>query len=175
MRHNHVTDAKLLLPRTEKKGLGVSGLSDLIGEELTPALLDLFSKKITTVVVATTDEDGWPRTAPVNFIVANDKKTLRMALSKNHHTLANIRRDGRVNISILDEGDTAASVRGTAYVLKECMDINYSAAIVEVKVTQVKNDASMLHLVTQGVRTRHRNEPTVLYFRTMFNELSSCE
>lgn len=148
-------------------------MSDLIGEELTPALLDLFTKKITTVVVATTDEDGWPRTAPVNFIVANDKKTIRLAMSKNHHTLANIRRDGRITISILDEGDTAASVRGTAQVLKECMDVNYSAAIVEINVVQVKNDSSPLHLVTQGVRTRYRNEPTVLYFRTMFNELTS--
>lgn len=146
-------------------------MSDLIGEELTPALLDLFNKRITTVVLATVDEDGFPRTAPANFVVAHDRKTVRVALSKNHHTLQNIRRDGRVMVSILDEGDVAVGVRGHARVLRECMDINYSAAVVEISVVHIKNDASPLHLVTQGVRTRYRNEPTVLYFRTMFNEL----
>lgn len=150
---------------------GVSGVSDLIGEELSSALLDLFSKRITTIVIATVDEDGWPRTAPVNFVVAPDRKCLRMALSKNHRTLQNIRRDGRVMVSVMDEGDVAASIRGRGRVLRESMMVNYSASVVEVTVLEVKNDASPLHLVTQGVRTRYRTEPTVLYFRTMYNEL----
>lgn len=150
---------------------GVNGVSDLIGEELSSALLDLFNKRITTVVIATMDEDGWPRTAPANFVVARDRKTLRISLSKNHRTLMNIRRDGRVMIAVMDEGDIAAGIRGQARVVRECMEANYSSAVVEVAVLEIKNDASPLHLVTQGVRTRYRTEPTVLYFRVLFNEL----
>lgn len=150
---------------------GVSGVSDLIGEELNSALLDLFGKRITTVVIATVDEDGWAHTAPANFVVARDRKRLRVALSKNHQTLQNIRRDGRVMMAVLDEGDIAASIKGRGRVVRESMDVNYSASVIEVTVLEVKNDASPLHVVTQGVRTRYRTEPTLLYFRTMFNEL----
>lgn len=93
-----------------------------------------------TSVVATTDEDGSPHTAPFGSVRALDARRLRFGCGRNHDTYANLRRDPRVTVCVLAPPDVAVSIWGRARVVKEAMDTLADDAVIEIDVEGVKND-----------------------------------
>jgi len=94
----------------------------ILGNELPQEAFDLLNKEITTVVIATVDKDGFPHTAPFHWIVAKDKKTLRVGINPRHKTYENIKRDGKVMVCVIDEENIAIGIKGRAQVIKAKME-----------------------------------------------------
>jgi len=96
-----------------------------------------------TVVVATVDAAGWPNTAPLTWVVAKDKQTIRMAVNAAASTLQNIHASGRVAIFIGNDA-IAISVKGRARVLKEPMhSVPFPTALIEVVVEAVEDKMAL--------------------------------
>ncbi|KXH69703.1 MAG: hypothetical protein AM326_05010 [Candidatus Thorarchaeota archaeon SMTZ-45] len=125
----------------------------ILGSELSREAFNLLNSEITTVVIATVDEDGYPRTAPFHWIVAKDKKTLKVAVNPRHVTYENIKRDGRVMVCVLDQGNIAIGIKGRAQIIKEDMkSIPWLITMVEIKIDEVKSDALAWVPIKHGVR-----------------------
>lgn len=148
-------------------------MSTLLGTELNSTLKDLFEKRISTVIMATIDQEQRPHTAPFNHILATDSKHLRLAVSRNHQTFLNVQANGNVAVAVLEEGDIAVCIKGFARVIRNSMESDYNLAVIEVEISEIKKDNSATHFVTQGIRIRHRNEPYLLESRRIFQELAS--
>lgn len=146
-------------------------MSEVVGSQLTRALVDLLDKRLTTAVLATLDREGRPHTTPVSFIACKDAATVRLALTRNHQAYSNIRRSPEVMIELLDEGDVAFGVLGRAVVEKETMESDRSMALVRVEVMSVKSDVSPLWVVSQGVRCAKRQSTVIPYSQSVFREL----
>ena len=106
--------------------------------ELSQEVIDIINRQATIVVVATVDEDGSPRTAPFGWVYAKDGKTLRFSTSRGHDTYKNIVRDGRVMVCLMEEGNTAISIKGNARVCKEQLSVREHCAMVEVDIKSIK-------------------------------------
>jgi hypothetical protein len=63
---------------------------EVLGDELPQNAYELLRTKPIDVVIATVDEDGFPRTAPYGLIRALDQKTLRVGIGPGKRTYANI-------------------------------------------------------------------------------------
>lgn len=148
-------------------------MSDLLGQSLTPNLCDLLAARQTTVVVATIDEAGWPHTAPYNQVYAPDRGHLLIAMNRQDATFKALSEDGRAMVEILEEGDVAVAVKCRASVVRDQMASNCNMAAISLAVEEVKRDNSPVNLVTQGVRTRLREETMLLSLRQVMAELRS--
>lgn len=125
----------------------------ILGSELSREAFNLLNSEITTVVIATVDEDGYPRTAPFHWIVAKDRKTLKVAVNPRHVTYENIKRDGRVMVCVLDRGNIAIGIKGRAKIIKEDMkSVPWLITMVEIKIDEVKSDALAWVPIEHGVR-----------------------
>lgn len=91
-------------------------------------------------IVATVDPDGAPHTAPFGSVRAVTPRLLRMISLRYHDTFANLSRDGRVVVALVAPPDIAVSIRGRARVVREQMNADENAAILEIDVEEVKND-----------------------------------
>ena len=86
-------------------------MSQIVGKELTPALLDRLSgREIEShegkiIPIFTTDEQGWAYPALLSYyeIVAKNPSTLDMALWKDSSTAHNLRRTVKVTLMIIDQ------------------------------------------------------------------------
>lgn len=121
--------------------------------ELGRDIIDLINRQATIVVVATVDKDGSPRTAPFGWVYAKDSKTIRFSTSRGHDTYKNIVRDGRVMVCLMEEGNTAISIKGNARVYKEQLEsVSSHIAIVEIDITDVKSDVTRVASVISGIK-----------------------
>lgn len=92
------------------------------------------------VVLATSDEQGWPRTALMSWVVAKDSRTIRVAIDSRGRTMKNIEATGKVMMEILGD-NIVCGVRGTAKVIKGKMDSSpFPSVVVEISVEEVKDD-----------------------------------
>lgn len=146
-------------------------MSQIIGHSMPNEIMELFNKELTTVVLSTVTDAGFPHTMPVHLMSAPDEKTIRMALVKTHQTTANIKDNGKVFISVLEAPDLAMGIKGTATIIREPMQGNQAMCMVEFKVEEIKRDTTPTVIVTEGIRTKHRTEKTQEFFRVMFDEL----
>ena len=143
----------------------------ILGGELPQEAFDLLNMEITTVVIATVDEDGYPRAAPFHWVVAKDKKTLRVAVNPRHVTYENIKRDGKIMVCVLDQGNIAIGIKGRARVIKDDMEnIPWLITIVEIEIDEVKSDALAWVPIKHGVRFETTEQVTDLD-RRAFDEL----
>jgi len=138
--------------------------------ELGQEVIDIINRLATIVVVATVDEDGSPRTAPFGWVYAKDVRTIRFSTSRGHDTYKNIVRDGRVMICLLEEGNTAISIKGNARVCKEQLSTREHCAMVEVDITGVKSDVTGVARVISGIRCEI-NEKYVEMTKGVYAEL----
>ena len=123
----------------------------ILGNELPDDAFELLNKG-TTVVVATVDEDGYPHTAPIGCVGAPDKKTLRLGIGRSKETYRNIKRNGKVMVCIMDRDNIAISVKGIAETVKEIqLTSSWNMPITDIKIEQVKSDATSLGIVTHGI------------------------
>jgi general stress protein 26 len=91
------------------------------GRELTDDLLrrlcgefvEEHSNKV--ILIHTVDENGWPHPAILSYfeVAAKDRHNIQLATYKDSHTTQNIRRTGKVTLSIFDERVTYY-IKGTA-------------------------------------------------------------
>lgn len=146
-------------------------MSKIIGNALPQEIVDLFNKELTTVIVSTVTDEGYPHAMPVHLLAAPDDKTIRMALVKAHQTTANIKNNGKAFITVLEGEDLAVGIKGTARVTREPMEGNGAMVMIEFKVEEIKSDTTPTVIVSDGVRTKHRSSKTADFFRTMFDEL----
>jgi len=87
-------------------------MSQTIGKELPPALLDRLSGRDIAahegkiIPIFTIDEQGWAHPALLSYyeVVARNSATLDMALWKSSSTAQNLRRMGKVTLMISDRG-----------------------------------------------------------------------
>lgn len=91
-------------------------------------------------IVATVDPDGKPRTAPFGSLRAITPRMLRLACGNYLSTYANLCRGGNVSVAVLAAPDIAVSIRGSARVVKEKMDIAQHLVLLEIDIEEVKND-----------------------------------
>lgn len=111
----------------------------IIGAELSSRLME-FLRGHRVVYVATVDPQGWPDAAPITWVTAISPRIIRMAIASGVATIANIRDNGRVRISLLG-GNVTVSIKGKARILKEPMQsVSVTTTMVEVEVTEVKDD-----------------------------------
>ena len=93
------------------------------------------------VVLSTVDERGWPDSAPISWIMALDRQTLRFAVSPEVSTYRNILNNDRVMLELIG-GAMTIGISGTARVVAELIpDVPFPMAMVEVSVEEVKDDS----------------------------------
>jgi hypothetical protein len=111
-------------------------------------------------VVATTDPDGAPRTAPFGSLRAITPRLLRLFSWREHDTYANLCRDGRVSVALVS-ADVAVGVTGRARVVRERAHHDEQFAIVEIDVDEVKNDMVYRIVVESGIEIvpKERHKP----------------
>ena len=68
-------------------------MSVLLGSELNSLLIDLFEKRISTVILATTDKNHHPHTAPFNCVIAQDVKTFKISNIKGASNVSKYKRE----------------------------------------------------------------------------------
>jgi uncharacterized pyridoxamine 5'-phosphate oxidase family protein len=142
------------------------------GTELNPALKYLFESRINTAILATNDKEHHPNTAPFNCIVAPNAKHLRIAICKDHQTYANIIENGNVALAVINEGDIAACIKGTAQIVHNHMDFDLNMAVIDIEISEIHRNNSTIFLVTQGIRTQYKSEQSLVDFRKLRYELT---
>ncbi|HUG63631.1 MAG TPA: pyridoxamine 5'-phosphate oxidase family protein [Gaiellaceae bacterium] len=118
---------------------------------LPPTVFELLTSTAVTGVVATVDRDGRPHTAPFGSLWAASPDRLRFGCDRGHETFENIRRDGRVAVSVITPPDVAVTLFGRASILREAMETLPSDAVVEILVEDVKNDMLIGAAIDAGV------------------------
>lgn len=143
------------------------------GEEQVLDLMQLFNQNPNKIiaVAGTVGEDGAPNTAPVSLIYAKDEKTLLIALLRNSNTSANLRRDGRVSLEIIESDDLVMGISGTMRLIKDPLGCSAAMALWEAKVEKVKQDTSPAQRVIQGPASIPRSEKAQTFEKVVFAEL----
>jgi hypothetical protein len=118
-------------------------------------------------VVATVDEDGWPRTAPFGSLRAVTPKQLRLCSMHGHDTYSNLRRDGRVIVTLISPPDISVSVRGRARLVKERLDHDEHFAILEIDIEEVKNDMAYRIVIDSSISITPRQKYKAWYEEIM--------
>jgi hypothetical protein len=111
-------------------------------------------------IVATTDPDGAPRTAPFGSLRAITPRLLRLFSWREHDTYANLCCDGRVSVALVS-ADVAVGITGRARVVRERAHHGEQFAIVEIDVDEVKNDMVYRVVVECGIEIvpKERHKP----------------
>jgi hypothetical protein len=102
-------------------------------------------------VVATTDPDGRPHTAPFGSLRAHSSAALRFGCDRGHATYENLVRDGAVTVCIVLPPDVAVSITGRATVLRQAMATLESDAVIEIAIEDVKDDMLPRSSIATGV------------------------
>jgi flavin reductase (DIM6/NTAB) family NADH-FMN oxidoreductase RutF len=146
----------------------------MINKELPLEAVELINRGKTTIILATIDENGQPRTAPFAWIYSPDPKTIRIAIYTKHDTYKNIQRGGWATACILGENNIALSAKGRARTIKEKLDCSpITEAVVELNITEVKSDVSAVGRVARGVEISI-NEKFLETTQKVYSELKSC-
>lgn len=146
-------------------------MSKILGKELSNEVVELLNKELTTVILATITDEGFPHSMPVHLVIASNNKTLKMAIVRGHKTSENIRKNNRAVITVIDGPDIAISIKGSAKIAKEYMECNPDMCIAEFIVDEVKSDATPTVIITEGIRGKHRDDSIKGFFRMVFDEL----
>lgn len=146
------------------------------GEEQILDLMKLFNENPNRIiaVAGTVGLDGAPNTCPISLIYAKDEKTLLVALLRNSTTSANLRRDGRVSLEILQADDVVVGIQGSMRLVREPMEFSDAMALWEMEVQRVKQDTSPAQRVTQGPASVPRNEKAEAFEKAGLAELMAA-
>lgn len=122
-------------------------MAKLIGQELPDDLyarlrgadLDAHAEKV--ILISTVDEQGYPHPAMLSYfeVVAKDRRNLRLAPYQNSGTTNNMRRNGKLTVSIIDER-VAYYLKGHVTELSREMRCSPHLAKLNLRVEQVLAD-----------------------------------
>lgn len=146
------------------------------GEEQILNLMELFNRNPNRIIVVagTVGPDGAPNTAPLSLIYAKNAKTLLVATLRNTTTAANLRRDGRVSLEVIQGEDIVVGIQGTMRLIKEPMEFSDAMALWEMQVTKVKLDTSPAQRVIQGPASVPRSEKAEAFEKAGVAELMAA-
>jgi hypothetical protein len=122
--------------------------------------------------MGTVNEDGSPNTAPISLFYAPEDKTIIAGMVKTSQTVANIKRDGRLIIEVLYEGDIGFGILGQGKIIKEPLDCSDATLVVKIEVSGVKRDTSPAQIVTSGPKSTLRSEKAGEYEKAVLNEIN---
>ncbi len=144
------------------------------GEEKIIDLGKLFNDHPNRVIsiMGTVNEDGSPNTAPISLFYATDDKTVIAGMVKTSQTVANIKRDGRLILEVLYEGDIVFGILGRGQIIKEPLDSSDATLAVRIDVSGVKRDTSPAQIITSGPKTALRSEKAGEYENAVLKEIS---
>ncbi len=144
------------------------------GEEKIIDLGKLFNDHPNRVIsiIGTVNEDGSPNTAPISLFYATDDKTVIAGMVKTSQTVANIKRDGRLILEVLYEGDIVFGILGRGQIIKEPLDYSDATLAVRIDVSGVKKDTSPAQIITSGPKTALRSEKAGEYEKAVLDEIS---
>ncbi len=144
------------------------------GEEKIIDLGKLFNDNPNRVisVMGTVNEDGSPNTAPMSLFYAPEDKTIIAGMVKTSQTVANIKRDGRLIIEVLYDGDIGFGILGQGKVIKEPLDCSDATLAVKIEVSGVKRDTSPAQIITSGPKSTLRSEKAGEYEKAVLNEIN---
>ena len=109
------------------------------------------------VLLITVDEGGWPYAAILSYleVIAPDRSTLRLAPWNNSTTTANLRRNGKATLLVVEEG-MAYYIQGTATELRREMEGFPGMAKVHVQIESILQDNAWDYegsaRITTGIR-----------------------
>ena len=116
------------------------------------------------ILIHTVDENGWPHPAILSYfeVAATDRHNIRLATYKTSRTTRNIRRTGKVTLSIFDER-VVYYIKGTAEIAGNMRSATHNARI-NVGVEEVLIDQAdpMLEpgaYITAGITCANPNPP----------------
>jgi hypothetical protein len=127
-----------------------------VSYELDDKITKVLMTRFLAAMLATVDDDGFPRIAPVSLFSVRDSKTILTMMQADCRSARNIRRDGKMMLNLCEEGDLAVGIRGKAAMLGDSKAFR-GGAIFLVEVLEVKNDAAFDVEVTSGVRMKLRD------------------
>ncbi|MBI4213805.1 MAG: pyridoxamine 5'-phosphate oxidase family protein [Chloroflexi bacterium] len=140
-------------------------MSTRVGSELPTPLLEFFDgahfedHRDTAFTLVTVDERGWPYVAMLSLLeaIAPDRRNIRLGLYNNSATSANLRRDGRTTLIVVDEG-MVYYVQGTAEELSGDLPGFEGITKVNMRIESVYEDRARDEegnaRVTSGIRFR---------------------
>ncbi|MHB1005852.1 MAG: pyridoxamine 5'-phosphate oxidase family protein [Chloroflexota bacterium] len=145
-------------------------MGEVVGKELPPSALH-FIRGGRIAIVATADRDGIPNTAPFSWLAALDSHTVRLGVNQDVTTLANIRQNGHVSITITAP-ELHITFKGTARVIRDNLpEAPIPTAVVEVAVEYVKDDAIMGRTTEGDERVRWTDRRRLLSDSTIIQAL----
>ena len=144
-------------------------MAKLIGQELPDDLyarlrgedLETCGEKV--ILISTVDEQGYPHPAMLSYfeVIAKDRRNVRLAPYKNSGTTSNMRRNGRLTISIIDER-VAYYIKGRVEELRREMKCSphiskLNLCVEQVLADQVNEELEPGAYVASGVTYRNPN------------------
>ena len=111
------------------------------------------------VLLITLDEKGWPYAAMLSYleVIAPDRANIRMAPWNKSTTTANIRRNGKVTLLVVDEG-LADYIQGTATELCRDLEGFPGMAKINVRVEALLEDKALDYEGSARITTGARFE-----------------
>lgn len=132
-------------------------MADLIGPKLDDLLLDRLSGKDVgaqfgkTIVVLTTDEEGFPHPALLTYhsVVAKGESVIDLAIGKDSHSSANLKRNGALTLIIADTG-LNYYLKGTSKEMRDEMhDVSFMS-LFRMQIHEVWEDRAA-GVITSGI------------------------
>ena len=108
-------------------------------------------------LLVTVDEKGWPYVAILSYLetIAPDRGNLRLAPWNNSTTTANLRRNGKVSLLVVEEG-IAYYIQGTATELCREMERFPGMAKIHIQIESILQDNALDYegsaRITSGIR-----------------------
>ena len=130
-------------------------LPERVYQLLNAEQLDQHLNKV--LLLITLDEKGWPYVAMLSHleVIATDRQNVRIAPWNNSTTTANLRRDGKVTLIVVDE-EMACYIQGTASELSRDLDGFPGMAKINLRIESILEDKALDYegaaRVTTGIR-----------------------
>lgn len=145
-------------------------MSKILGKTLTNKMLDQFTARESTVVLATISEDGFPNTTPIHLITARDETSLILGVARIHKAFENISKHNKCMISLCEKNDLNISLKGFAHVIMESLESNKAMSAVQFDISEIKSDSTHSETIS-GIRYRVKTERGQKFIDEVFSEL----
>ena len=125
-----------------------------------------------TVAILGTGGDG-PHAIPVSTGLRVGPRKVLIALAARRRSLENLRRDPRVTLTLLAEGDVAVTAHGTASVVADPMAISDRVCAVAIDVERIQDHGQPRFTVESGVLGEWTDEDARLRDAEVRRELAA--
>ncbi|MBI4456076.1 MAG: pyridoxamine 5'-phosphate oxidase family protein [Acidobacteria bacterium] len=113
------------------------------------------------ILICTVDNRGWPHPAMLSYfeVIAKDRRNIRLATYRNSTTTGNMRHNGKLTISVMDER-IAYYIKGNVQEIKSALNSSPQIAKLNLVVEEVLADHADERLeadvyITSGVTFRN--------------------